>query len=103
MQTKPVRAIVCGTSFGRFYLRALAANPDIELVGILCRADLRLLRAMPASLTIACESGVLTLADTHGPAIWNPRLHTHRDVTHRLVLTGPGTERLAKQFNHPGQ
>lgn len=46
-------------------------------------------------LTIACESGVLTLADTHGPAIWNPRLHTHRDVTHRLVLTGPGTERLA--------
>lgn len=29
------RAIVCGTSFGRFYLRALANNPAIELVGIL--------------------------------------------------------------------
>ncbi|WP_368858838.1 hypothetical protein [Candidatus Symbiopectobacterium endolongispinus] len=46
-------------------------------------------------MTLATESGVLTLADTHGPALWQPRLHTHRDATHRLVLDGPGTERLA--------
>ena len=45
-------------------------------------------------LTIGCESGILALADTHGPVIWSPRLHTHRDATHRLVLQGPGTERL---------
>lgn len=46
-------------------------------------------------MTLAAESGVLTLADTHGPALWHPRLHTHRDATHRLVLEGAGTERLA--------
>ena len=46
-------------------------------------------------LTITAESGVLALADTHGPAIWSPRLHTHRDETHRLVLEGEGTERLS--------
>ena len=45
-------------------------------------------------ITLGAESGVLTLADTHGPAIWSPRLHTHRDATHRLVLEGDGTERL---------
>lgn len=46
-------------------------------------------------MTLVAESGVLTLADTHGPALWHPRLHTHRDATHRLVLEGLGTERLA--------
>lgn len=45
-------------------------------------------------LTLGYEAGILTLADTHGPVIWSPRLHTHRDPTHRLVLEGPGTERL---------
>ncbi|WP_214680084.1 Gfo/Idh/MocA family oxidoreductase, partial [Escherichia coli] len=29
------RAIVCGTSFGRFYLQALAQHPQIELAGVL--------------------------------------------------------------------
>ncbi|MGG2142248.1 hypothetical protein [Symbiopectobacterium sp. RP] len=48
-------------------------------------------------MTLATESGILTLADTHGPALWQQRLHTHRDATHRLVLDGPGTERLAAQ------
>lgn len=41
------------------------------------------------------DGGVLTLADTHGPVLWNPRLHSPRDSTGRLVLAGPGTERLA--------
>lgn len=45
-------------------------------------------------LTVGFESGILALADTHGPVLWSPRLHTHRDATHRLVLQGPGTERL---------
>lgn len=45
-------------------------------------------------LTLTAESGVLALADTHGPVIWSPCLHTHRDETHRLVLEGEGTERL---------
>lgn len=46
-------------------------------------------------LAIAFDSGVLTLADTHGPVLWSPRLHTDRDETGRLRMAGPGTERLA--------
>ncbi|MFI1460560.1 Gfo/Idh/MocA family oxidoreductase [Nocardia carnea] len=45
-------------------------------------------------LAIAFEGGVLSLADTHGPVLWSPRLHTDRDATGRLVMSGPGTERL---------
>ena len=43
---------------------------------------------------LGCDAGVLTLADTHGPVLWNPRLHSPRDETGRLVMAGPGTERL---------
>lgn len=46
-------------------------------------------------ISVGCEGGVLTLADTHGPVLWNPRLHAGRDETGRLVMAGPGTERLA--------
>ncbi|BCK54661.1 Gfo/Idh/MocA family oxidoreductase [Nocardia wallacei] len=46
-------------------------------------------------LAIAFDGGVLTLADTHGPVLWSPRLHTDRDATGRLRMAGPGTERLA--------
>ncbi|MFD9735276.1 Gfo/Idh/MocA family oxidoreductase [Umezawaea sp. NPDC059074] len=46
-------------------------------------------------IAVGCEGGVLTLADTHGPVLWNPRLHSPRDDTGRLVMAGPGTERLA--------
>ena len=45
-------------------------------------------------LSLSYESGVLSLADTHGPVLWNPRLHSPRDDTGRLVLKGAGTERL---------
>ncbi|MBF6454658.1 Gfo/Idh/MocA family oxidoreductase [Nocardia cyriacigeorgica] len=45
-------------------------------------------------LAIAFEGGVLSLADTHGPVLWSPRLHTGRDATGRLIMGGPGTERL---------
>ncbi|MGK8522548.1 Gfo/Idh/MocA family oxidoreductase [Nocardia asteroides] len=45
-------------------------------------------------IAIAFEGGVLTLADTHGPVLWSPRLHTGRDATGRLIMAGPGTERL---------
>ncbi|KAF1009812.1 MAG: hypothetical protein GAK32_01902 [Pseudomonas fluorescens] len=44
---------------------------------------------------VGCESGVLSLADTHGPVLWNPRLHAQRDSTDRLIMAGPGSERLA--------
>lgn len=50
---KPVCAIVCGTSFGRFYLRELAANPDIELVGILSSGSADSAGYAPASLTLS--------------------------------------------------
>ncbi|WP_431981408.1 Gfo/Idh/MocA family oxidoreductase [Streptomyces qinglanensis] len=46
-------------------------------------------------ISLGTDAGVLTLADTHGPVLWNPRLHAPRDTTGRLVLAGPGTERLA--------
>ncbi|MCC3331513.1 Gfo/Idh/MocA family oxidoreductase [Nocardia abscessus] len=52
-------------------------------------------------LAIAFESGVLTLADTHGPVLWSPRLHTDRDDTGRLLMAGPGTERLAVPSTEP--
>lgn len=46
-------------------------------------------------LEVGCEAGVLSLADTHGPVLWNPRLHASRDSTDRLIMAGPGSERLA--------
>ncbi|MEM9491094.1 MAG: Gfo/Idh/MocA family oxidoreductase [Myxococcota bacterium] len=47
------------------------------------------------SISLGCEAGVLHLADTHGPVLWNARLHSPRDSTDRLLMSGPGTERLA--------
>lgn len=46
-------------------------------------------------ISLGCDAGVLTLADTHGPVLWSPRLHSPRDQTGRLMMSGPGTERLA--------
>ncbi|WP_460078338.1 hypothetical protein [Pseudomonas sp. H3_H05] len=46
-------------------------------------------------LEVGCEAGVLSLGDTHGPVLWNPRLHALRDSTDRLIMAGPGSERLA--------
>ncbi|MCG8423574.1 MAG: Gfo/Idh/MocA family oxidoreductase [Proteobacteria bacterium] len=46
-------------------------------------------------ISIGCDAGVLSLADTHGPVLWNARMHSPRDPTGRLLLSGPGTERLA--------
>ncbi|AGP40735.1 thiazolinyl imide reductase [Sorangium cellulosum] len=46
-------------------------------------------------ISLGCDAGVLTLADTHGPVLWNPRLHSPRDATGRLIMSGPGTDRLA--------
>ncbi|GGS29385.1 Gfo/Idh/MocA family oxidoreductase [Actinokineospora fastidiosa] len=45
-------------------------------------------------LALVFESGVLTLADTHGPVLWSPRMHSERDETGRLIMDGPGTARL---------
>ncbi|MFF2650712.1 Gfo/Idh/MocA family oxidoreductase [Streptomyces sp. NPDC058045] len=42
-------------------------------------------------VSLGTEGGVLTLADTHGPVLWSPRLHIGRDRDHRFVLDGPGT------------
>jgi thiazolinyl imide reductase len=44
-------------------------------------------------ISIGTGAGVLTLADTHGPVLWSPRLHASRETERRLVLTGPGLER----------
>lgn len=46
-------------------------------------------------LEVGCEAGVLSLCDTHGPVLWNPRLHAPRDRTDRLIMAGAGSERLA--------
>lgn len=40
-------------------------------------------------ITIGCEGGVLELADTHGPVLWNPRLHSPRDSAGRLIMDDP--------------
>ncbi|GAA1167188.1 Gfo/Idh/MocA family oxidoreductase [Streptomyces hebeiensis] len=45
-------------------------------------------------ISVGTEGGVLTLADTHGPVLWSPRLHIGRDEHRRFVLDGPGTGRL---------
>ncbi|MDT0269018.1 Gfo/Idh/MocA family oxidoreductase [Streptomyces sp. DSM 44915] len=46
-------------------------------------------------VSVGTEGGVLTLADTHGPVLWHPRLHSPRDAGHRLVFEpGPGAEGL---------
>ncbi|MEV6983675.1 Gfo/Idh/MocA family oxidoreductase [Sphaerisporangium sp. NPDC051017] len=42
-------------------------------------------------VSLGTEGGVLTLADTHGPLLWSPRLHVGRDADHRFVLDGPRT------------
>ncbi|MFF3438556.1 Gfo/Idh/MocA family oxidoreductase [Streptosporangium sp. NPDC002721] len=42
-------------------------------------------------VSLGTEGGVLTLADTHGPLLWSPRLHVDRDDERRFVLDGPGT------------
>lgn len=39
-------------------------------------------------ISVGTEGGVLALADTHGPVLWHPRLHSPRDSEHRLVFTG---------------
>ncbi|MEV1293168.1 Gfo/Idh/MocA family oxidoreductase [Pseudonocardia sp. NPDC049635] len=46
-------------------------------------------------IAIGCEGGVLTLADTHGPVLWTPRLHASRDTDHRLDLDPGGPDRLS--------
>ncbi|MEU1898637.1 Gfo/Idh/MocA family oxidoreductase [Nocardiopsis dassonvillei] len=46
-------------------------------------------------VAVGTEGGVLTLADTHGPVLWHPRVHSPRDSGHRLVFTpGAGAEAL---------
>lgn len=52
-------------------------------------------------LWLAFESGVLTLADTHGPVLWSPRMHSARDETGRLIMEGPDTARLAVPATQP--
>ncbi|MBB0244929.1 thiazolinyl imide reductase [Streptomyces alkaliphilus] len=45
-------------------------------------------------VALGCEGGVLTLADTHGPVLWNARMHAPRDATGRLVMSGERVDRL---------
>ncbi|MGH8083261.1 MAG: Gfo/Idh/MocA family oxidoreductase [Lysobacter sp.] len=46
-------------------------------------------------VSLGCEAGVLILPDLHGPVLWNARLHSPRDHSGRLLMRGPGSERLA--------
>ena len=43
-------------------------------------------------IVLGTGAGSLTLADTHGPVLWSPRLHADRDAEHRLVFAGPGLD-----------
>ncbi|MEU3306300.1 Gfo/Idh/MocA family oxidoreductase [Nocardiopsis sp. NPDC055551] len=52
-------------------------------------------------LALGTEDGVLTLADTHGPVLWHPRLYAPRDEHGRLLTTGPGTEHLDRPATSP--
>ena len=45
-------------------------------------------------LALGFEGGVLTLADSHGPVLWNPRMYAPRDEEGRLVPDGPANPRL---------
>jgi thiazolinyl imide reductase len=45
-------------------------------------------------ITLGTDAGALTLADTHGPVLWTPRLHVNRGADGLLSLEGPDTERL---------
>lgn len=45
-------------------------------------------------VSLGTDAGTLTLADTHGPVLWTPRLHVGRDREGLLALDGPGTEHL---------
>ncbi|WP_040702801.1 Gfo/Idh/MocA family oxidoreductase [Nocardiopsis ganjiahuensis] len=52
-------------------------------------------------LALGTEDGVLTLADTHGPVLWHPRLYAPRDEHGRLRTTGPGTGHLDQPATSP--
>lgn len=52
-------------------------------------------------VSIGFDSGVLSLADTHGPVLWSPRLHSTRDKDGRLVLDGSADERLRQRSTDP--
>ncbi|WP_018788063.1 Gfo/Idh/MocA family oxidoreductase [Micromonospora sp. CNB394] len=43
-------------------------------------------------ISLGSDGGVLTLADTHGPVLWSPRLHAPRDAHGRLVVTDPALD-----------
>jgi thiazolinyl imide reductase len=45
-------------------------------------------------VSLGTDAGTLSLADTHGPLLWSPRLHVGRDGEGRLALDGPGTGHL---------
>lgn len=47
-------------------------------------------------VSLGTDAGTLTLADTHGPVLWTPRLHVGRDQDGRLALEGPGTAHLGQ-------
>ena len=39
-------------------------------------------------VSVGFEGGVLTLSDTHGPVLWNSRLHSSRDKEGKLLMGG---------------
>ena len=45
-------------------------------------------------ITLGTDAGALTLAETHGPVLWSPRLHVDRTADGLPALEGPHTGRL---------
>ena len=61
--TTPLRVLVCGTNFGRFYLRAIAdLAPDLMLAGVLSRGGAAS-RALAREYRVPHHDSLDTLAD----------------------------------------
>ncbi|MGG2142247.1 Gfo/Idh/MocA family oxidoreductase [Symbiopectobacterium sp. RP] len=105
-----MKAVVCGTAFGRFYLRALAIHPDIELLGILSRgseasarcacelgiAHYHAVDALPDTVTLACvvvRAGAFTTLSTNAGAACSKRPLHHNSGRYRRC---PGHSARAK-------
>ena len=57
-----VRVLVCGTGFGRIHLRAIAADDDVDLAGILSRGSAAS-RGVAAEYGVTCHTSVDDLPD----------------------------------------
>lgn len=98
---KKKQILVCGTGFGKIYLKAIAESKEYELMGILGKgSDSGIIGMVPVTfivntnvdrndidhplhlyhrIELTFSTGRLCLVNTHGPVIWLPFLHMPRD------------------------